>query len=747
MNKTRTRRILLVDNYDSYTFNIFHLLASEMGSGVEPIVVQNDDFDGNYANLLLELGEVDGIVIGPGPGDPNRANTLGLSKSILAHRSTSQVPILGICLGMQAIALEYGWRVVKAPVPMHGRLSQVVQLVPCELFTGVDFPLHVVRYHSLCVEKTSSEDLVITSVSQTDHVAMSLKHRTKPIFAVQFHPESICAGNAGRQLVGNFLRLCGSSQFTIPLQLANPKPIVGIVASEKYKLLAIKLSSTDKTGEELFFDSGLFNHSGRMWLDSSSGLERGSRFSVLCSSFGPVMEQFECFVLGKRMRAEDTNLELSKIDACTLRVNGTQWVFGRDPFTHLSDRVNAYRPVEVELTFKGGEEVKQGGFELLPFSFACGFVGVLGYGLRKLCGVKPAVIPANVEYVPHPDAVPDAALFLASRAVVVDHSDGDAVYVLTLVNGECATEQAEWTNAVAKYLSPSASASKRPRVTPQSVQLVSNRSESEYELDVETCLGHIRNGESYEICLTNQVKGTVGVGSDLRALYCTIREFNPAPLSAYFDFAPKLAILSSSPERFISVDAAGVVQSRPIKGTCKRSKDPEQDLLLKQQLVESEKERAENLMIIDLVRNDLGRVCEVGSVQVPDLIVCESFSTVHQLVSTIRGQLKPEYDAVEACRACFPPGSMTGAPKLRTMQLIDSIELEERGFYSGSLGYFSLSGAADLSVLIRTAVVVDGTEVSIGAGGAVVAMSSAPEERKEMQLKLQTLGETFDITF
>lgn len=744
----KARRILLVDNYDSYTFNIFQLLASEMGA--EPIVVQNDDYGGSYAALLSEVGEVDGLVIGPGPGDPNRPHTLGLSRSILAHRSDTPVPILGICLGMQAIALEYGWKVVKAPVPMHGRLSQVDQLAPCELFAGVDFPLSVVRYHSLCVDATGGggEDLVVTSVSQTDKVAMSLRHRTRPIFAVQFHPESICAGSAGRQLVGNFLRLCGGITGPPPARLGF-KLAQPAVSSSPYTLLATKLATTTRTGEELFFDSGLFDHSGRMWLDSSSGLERGSRFSVLCSSVGPIAEQLECFVLGKRMRAEDTNLELSKMDACTLRVNGKQWVFGRDLFTHLSGRVKAYRPVQVELTGNAGK--RRGGFELLPFSFACGFVGVLGYGLRKLCGVKPAAIPANVEYVPHPHTVPDAALFLASRAVVVDHADGDAMYVLTLVNDGCALEQAEWTTTVAKYLSPSSAAAtaapKRPRVARQSVQLASNRSESEYELDVETCLGHIRNGESYEICLTNQVKGTVGGGVDLRALYCTIRESNPAPLSAYFEFAPKLAILSSSPERFISVDSTGVVLSRPIKGTCKRSKDPEQDLLLKQQLVGSEKERAENLMIIDLVRNDLGRVCEVGSVQVPDLIVCESFSTVHQLVSTIRGQLKPECDAVEACRACFPPGSMTGAPKLRTMQLIDSIEREERGLYSGSLGYFSLSGAADLNVLIRTAVVVDGTEVSIGAGGAVVAMSSAIEERKEMQLKLQTLGETFDITF
>ena len=192
--------------------------------------------------------------------------------------------------------------------------------------------------------------------------------------------------------------------------------------------------------------------------------------------------------------------------------------------------------------------------------------------------------------------------------------------------------------------------------------------------------------------------------------------------------------MSASPERFLRVGSDRVAESRPIKGTAARHADPEVDARIAEELRLGAKTRAENLMIVDLLRNDLGRVCEVGSVEVPAFMYVESHATVHQLVSTIRGRLRPEVTTLGAVRACFPAGSMTGAPKERTMEIIDRLEGSARGVYSGALGYVSHTGEADLSVVIRTAVRA-GAGVTVGAGGAIVLDSIPEEEYEEMLLK------------
>ena len=196
----------------------------------------------------------------------------------------------------------------------------------------------------------------------------------------------------------------------------------------------------------------------------------------------------------------------------------------------------------------------------------------------------------------------------------------------------------------------------------------------------------------------------------------------------------ELSVLSSSPERFLSIDRDRNVQARPIKGTAPRSDDAGRDEALRAGLLHDEKTFAEHLMIVDFLRNDLGRVCEVDTVRVPDFMVVESYTTVHQLIPNITGTLEPARSPVDCVRACFPGGSMTGAPKLRTMELIDDIEREARGVYSGALGYFGLDGNVDLSIVIRTIVLGPGT-TSIGAGGAIVMQSDPEEEFEEILLK------------
>jgi len=212
-------------------------------------------------------------------------------------------------------------------------------------------------------------------------------------------------------------------------------------------------------------------------------------------------------------------------------------------------------------------------------------------------------------------------------------------------------------------------------------------------------------------------------------LYRRLRQRNPAPFAAYLAFGD-VVVVSSSPERFLCVDAGRRVETRPIKGTRPRGVGPEHDAALALALAESDKDRAENVMIVDLLRNDLSRVCQPGTVRVPELFALEHYQTVHHLVSTVVGELAPELDALDLLRAAFPGGSITGAPKVRAMQIIAELEPTQRGVYCGSIGYLSATGALDSSIVIRTYLVV-GRDVYFQVGGGIVADSDPEQEYRE----------------
>ena len=371
----------------------------------------------------------------------------------------------------------------------------------------------------------------------------------------------------------------------------------------------------------------------------------------------------------------------------------------------------------------------------LSFDFGCGFAGWLGYELKAECGGDAA----------HESHLPDAAFVFAGRMLAFDHSAGHT-YLLCLVEPGEEPVAGEWLAATARKLATLSGGAPFGSYTPETCPEGADdtprlaRSRERYLAEIAECKRLLAAGETYEVCLTDSV--LAAPPADPLALYRALRRVNPAPFSSFVRFG-SAAVLSSSPERFLRVGRDGWVEAKPIKGTSRRGATPAEDVRLAERLRGDEKNRAENLMIADLLRNDLGRVCEAGTVHVPALMQVESYETVHQLVTTVRGLLAEGQRPLDCVRACFPPGSMTGAPKPRTMRIIDRLEGAARGVYSGAIGYLGLGGGCDLSVAIRT-IVCDGEAARIGAGGAIVALSDPDDEFEEMLLKARAALRAID---
>ncbi len=258
------------------------------------------------------------------------------------------------------------------------------------------------------------------------------------------------------------------------------------------------------------------------------------------------------------------------------------------------------------------------------------------------------------------------------------------------------------------------------------VRFKGNFTRQEYIRAVEKARQYIINGDIFEVNLSQRFEAELSISP--YELYLRLRDINPAPFSAYLDFN-EVAIVSSSPERFLCC-RGDRVETRPIKGTRPRGQTPEEDRRLAQELLSSSKDRAENMMIVDLERNDLGRVCRFGTVKVTELAILETYPTVFHLTSTVVGQLREEVSKIDLLKATLPGGSITGAPKIRSMEIIDELEPTRRSIYTGNIGYISFDGNLDLNIVIRT-YLIKGDRAYFQVGGAVVYDSNPEEEYQE----------------
>jgi para-aminobenzoate synthetase len=381
--------------------------------------------------------------------------------------------------------------------------------------------------------------------------------------------------------------------------------------------------------------------------------------------------------------------------------------------------------------------------------FTLGWLGCLGYELKRETGGSDQSA-----------RTPDASLLFAGRAVVLDHAEG-TTWLLALD----APDAGDWLNdaraAVEAAASPAAQAAVAAQtggsngvVPPDAPTFRSRDTGKQYREKIAAAQHEIAEGNTYEVCLTTTLSAEVPAAAfEAWQTYLALRRKNPAPFASYLKFGG-LTVASTSPERFLKIASDGGMRAEPIKGTRRRAADPQEDAQLREDLAASLKDRAENIMIVDLLRNDLSHFAAPGSVTVSRLCAIESYATVHQMVSTIDARLQRGSSRAEAVAACFPAGSMTGAPKISTMAILDRLEGSGRGLYSGAIGYFSLNGATDLAVAIRTLVVDaagDGTaELTLGVGGAITADSVPDEEYEEIRTKafgvLSTLGTDFPHT-
>jgi para-aminobenzoate synthetase component 1 len=367
----------------------------------------------------------------------------------------------------------------------------------------------------------------------------------------------------------------------------------------------------------------------------------------------------------------------------------------KDPFSLIREQLGATVSSPAEIPFAGGA------------------LGYWGYDLsRRMMALPDRALDA--------EELPQMAVGIYDWALVIDHQRKSASLVSLQKRGATASLLPDILSRLQKT---SAIPVREFKVHGK---IASNFTRSTYERAFSAIQTYLRAGDCYQINLAQRFSAQAD--GDAFVAYSALRKLNPAPFSAYLNM-PHAQILCASPERFLQL-RQGLVETKPIKGTRPRMQDAEQDARMVQDLRSNPKDRAENLMIVDLLRNDLSKSCKHGSVKVPRLFEIESYATVHHLVSTVVGELAAGQDALTLLRNCFPGGSVTGAPKQRAMEIIEQLEPHKRGVYCGAIGYVGFDGNMDTNVVIRT-LVYSGGEIRCWAGGGIVADSEAAAEYQE----------------
>ncbi|MCJ1283373.1 para-aminobenzoate synthase, (PABA) [Xylographa opegraphella] len=806
-------RVLFLDAYDSFSNNIIALLERQCNVHVTKVSI-----DAVITDLEDYLSTFAAIVCGPGPGHPNRPNDVGLFKDVWALTDDNIIPVLGICLGFQSLAYELGASVICLPQPRHG-IRTCVTTSSTFIFENIP-EVHTVQYHSLHAvlgEDTGTDpkdtrlwkpSLLCPDIQplawdfsgqagmhskfhKNPHsILMAIKHKDKPYYGVQFHPESICSDPSAQLVVANWWR--SASEW-----LSCKRPI---------RLLAFDSSGSDRFRPLVRVPNLESGDNSQMTRSGSSASTRSSASSAITSiSICETQEHYPKLVsTSLPMRALNipsicNALDLSK-DECIILDSEMRQL----PQLGVFSIIGTVLPRTKKIMYSVGakEAILQQGVkeELIDlddyegniFSFIKTFMrkykidtntdrvfcgGLMGY-ITYEAGLETIKVPVSAQ-----SSGPDICFAFVECSILIDHKQ-QTVHVQVLQMEEHDHEADRWVTKTVNILENLSKQKPTPTPDIQSHTLseaMRRRTlpmESEYKVKIARCQQEIAAGNSYELCLTDQTSVSLGDEISSWDMYVKLRQSNPAPFAAYVRLGP-LTLLSTSPERFMNwsrfqkssnglensePESASTCQFRPIKGTVKKNQARRDGTIHHvthheaTEILKTQKEQAENLMIVDLIRHDLYGVCR--DVCVKSLMVVEEYESVFQLVSVIEGEIykstrslpstPDEISGIDCLATSLPPGSMTGAPKRKSCQLLREIENEKpRSVYSGVLGYMCVSGKGDFSVIIRSLYKWDSPEPDhstwkIGAGGAITTLSTEDDEWEEMLTKLQSTYRLFD---
>lgn len=667
--------IFLLDNHDSFTYNLYQYFG-ELG---EEVIVKRQD-----AITLTEIEAMnpDLIVISPGPCTPDESP---LSLAIIKH-FMGVIPILGVCLGHQAIGQFFGGNVVRAIRPVHGKTTPILHDYQ-GVFTDLVNPLEVTRYHSLVIERsTLPKELLITAESEEGEI-MGIRHKVHPIEGIQFHPEAILT-QSGYQLLKNAL-------LNAKIWRLQHASAPWIVKPLSVSIPPCHLFSAFKETHSPFF------------LDSGKNYKELGRYSYMGSS--PLLQA----------SAYPDHLEI-------LQMN--------EPHPQIL-------PLNKSESLKFIDETQRKYYvPKAPFPFSGGAVGFFTYDLKDELESLPSNTSDDLN-------LPLWRFAWYDGIVIYDHFQGK--YWITACGideyGTCHPDLAQTridsiVQSLYAYVpepvgEPELLLNKTDQPHPAFAPITPSVSHAQYLSDLQRVIDYIYAGDIYQANLTQRF--SMLWEGDTWDLYSQLHRQNPAPFAAFLPYSD-FQILCSSPERFLRVQTDGQIETRPIKGTRPRGKSSAEDQLLALELQNSPKDRAELTMIIDLERNDLGRICEFGTVKVKDLIELEQYPTVWHLASTVTGKLRPGLKASAIIQAVFPGGSITGAPKIRAMEIIEELELFKRGLYTGSIGYMGFDGAWDFNIVIRT-ILLKNDRAYVHVGGGIVADSIPEDEYNETLDKAKAL--------
>lgn len=736
---------VIVDNFDSFTYNL-KAYFEEMGR--EITVIRSDA----VSVEAIEGLKPQGIVISPGPKRPADAGA-----SIEAVRYfKGKLPILGVCLGHQVIGYTEGATVQKGDCPMHGKVTEI-ETSGQGLFAGLPRRFSVTRYHSLVVERKTLPECYRVDAWTKEGTVMAFSHRELPVYGVQFHPEAVLT-QYGHELLENFCRICEQMEAAGDLEAelikensdqraeygSTKRPQDGgLLRAAKGERAAVK-EDAGVPGEKAAF------------------LETNEHRRIEQLSDAPaIAELFSVF-------AEDPDVVF--LDSSLVNELGRYSVIGLAPYqkvvkTKEGCTVNG-QPAEesfeeyVKQYLKENQDHNDTGLPIVS-----GAIGYFTYDYgRERMGIGTRH-PLEVE-------LPDAVLTFYDAFLVEDAQEKktylaangkteDAEVLLMRLKQRIRKALSKWPECEARVQS----AEKRTKpedlvqgnTAVQCGQTETGRQEArdvqtgealcacsvfpnfekqEYMETVDAMIRYIFEGDIYIANMTQHL--TVKSDREPYEVFRYLRTHNPSPFGGYLNYG-EYQIVCASPERFLRM-RDGHVETRPIKGTRKRGSTPEEDAALKKELEESGKDQSELLMIVDLERNDLNRVCIPGSVKVTELFSVETYATVFHLVSNVEGELQPDLTVMDLIESAFPGGSITGAPKYRAMEIIDELEHSRRNLYTGSIGYLTLDGNCDFNIVIRTALHRDGSYY-LGVGGGITAESELEFEYEETLQKAKAVVE------